>query len=91
MPIQLASTLIPRKSTAKIEAIAIRVLRAFSLSGGLKAATPSEIASTPESATAPEENARRMSTSPSGSIAVSAAPSGGTYAGIIPFAHSYAP
>ncbi len=59
--------LMPRKSAAKIAAAQTSVIRAFLHSGGLKAGTPSEIASTPVSAAAPELNARRMRKMPSAS------------------------
>jgi hypothetical protein len=38
--------------------VQVSVVAAFFVSGGLKAGTPLEIASTPDSAMAPEENAR---------------------------------
>ena len=50
----------PRNSVAKIAAAQTSVIRALRHSGGLKAGTPSEIASTPVSAAAPELKARRM-------------------------------
>ena len=40
------------------------MVRALRHSGGLKAGTPSETASTPVSATAPDEKARRTSSRP---------------------------
>ena len=43
----------------------VSVVRAFFHSGGLKAGTPSETASTPVRATAPCEKARRIRKSPS--------------------------
>ena len=52
--------LMPRNSVAKIAAAQTRVMRAFLHSGGLKAGTPSEIASTPVRAAAPELKARRI-------------------------------
>ena len=48
-----------------MSAAQVRVVRALRHSGGLKAGTPSEMASTPVSATAPCEKARRMRKSPS--------------------------
>ena len=46
-------------------AMAIRVRAALRDSGFWKAGTPSEIASTPDRATAPDEKARRRTNSPS--------------------------
>ena len=60
IPMLLAMKLIPRKRAAKMAAAHTSVIRAFRHSGGLKAGTPSEIASTPVSAAAPELNARAM-------------------------------
>ena len=60
IPIVLAMKLMPRNSVAKIAAAQTSVIRAFLHSGGLNAGTPSEIASTPVSAAAPELNARRI-------------------------------
>jgi len=44
-----------------MNAIAVSVVRALWLSGGLNAGTPFEIASVPVSAAHPEEKARKMS------------------------------
>ena len=88
MPIVLAMKLMPRKSTAKMPAAQRSVMRAFRHSGGLKAGTPSEIASTPVSAAAPELKARRMRRIPSASPPASAVShsAGGVYSGIVPVA-----
>src|SRR5258708_36375867 len=48
----------PKKSVPRIVAIHVRVVAAFFDSGRRKAGTPFEIASTPVSATAPDENPR---------------------------------
>ena len=50
----------PKKSEPKIAPIHTSVFAAFLDSGRRKAGTPFEIASTPVSATAPEENPLRM-------------------------------
>ena len=55
----------PRKRVPKTTAAQVSVVRALRHSGFSKAGTPSEIASTPVSATAPELNERRMSSSDS--------------------------
>ncbi len=47
----------------RINAIAVSVVRALWLSGGLNAGTPLEIASVPVNAAQPEENARNISQS----------------------------
>ena len=60
----------PRKRIANTIAAQVSVVRAFFHSGGLKAGTPSLIASTPVSATAPWLNARRMRNSPSACVAL---------------------
>ena len=76
----LTSRLIPTNSTANSPAAQVRVVRALRHSGALKAGTPSETASTPVSATAPDEKARRISSSPSAPaapLASSASHSGG--------------
>src|SRR5436853_7852943 len=59
-----ARTAEPRKSEPKITPIQVRVAAAFLDSGERKAGTPLEIASTPVSATAPEEKPLRMRKSP---------------------------
>ncbi len=48
----------PRKHEPRITPIHTSVLAAFLLSGILNAGTPFETASTPDNATAPDENAR---------------------------------
>ena len=48
----------------------IRVVRAFFHSGGLKAGTPSEIASTPVSAVHPEAKARASRKAPASPVVV---------------------
>ena len=53
-----ASTEMPKNSEPRMAAIHTRVVDAFFDSGFLNALTPLEIASTPVSATAPDENAR---------------------------------
>ena len=62
----------PAKVTARMPIIQVRVVRAFFHSGGLKAGTPSEIASTPVSAAQPELKARRMMKSVSAPVPASA-------------------
>ena len=54
----LASNERPKKQAARMIPIIVMVAAAFLASGLRKAGTPSATASTPESATAPEENAR---------------------------------
>ena len=54
----------PRKHTPRMVPITTMVLAAFFDSGFLKAGTPLLTASTPESATAPDENARSSIMSP---------------------------
>ena len=54
----------PANVTASIEIMTVNVVRAFFHSGGLKAGTPSDIASTPVMAAQPELNARRMTNRP---------------------------
>ena len=58
-PRVLAMKLMPRNRVAKMAAAHTSVIRALRHSGGLNAGTPSEIASTPVRAAAPELNARR--------------------------------
>ncbi len=53
-----ASTAIPRKRVPRITATQTKVMAAFRDSGFRNAWMPFEIASTPLSATAPDENAR---------------------------------
>ena len=88
MPIVLAMKLMPRNRAAKIPAAQTSVMRALRHSGGLKAGTPSEIASTPVRAAAPELNARRMRRMPSASPPASALSHslGGVYSGNVPVA-----
>jgi len=63
----------------------VSVVRAFRHSGGLKAGTPSLIASTPVSATAPCEKARNSRKRPSTWVPCSTVQSGGgTYGGRSP-------
>src|SRR5688572_848101 len=50
----------PRKYVPRITDMRVRVVAAFLDSGGRKAGTPLEMASTPERATAPDEKARRI-------------------------------
>lgn len=54
----------PKKRMANTIAAHVSVVRAFFHSGDLNAGTPSLMASTPVSATAPWLNARRMRNSP---------------------------
>ena len=54
----LASSDTPKKQAARMIPIIAMVAAAFLASGLRKAGTPSDTASTPDSATAPEENAR---------------------------------
>ena len=68
--------MIPLKVTARIPIIQVSVVRAFFHSGGLKAGTPSEIASTPVSAAQPELNARSTSRTPSEAVASGASSTG---------------
>ena len=65
MPVRVARYAIPRNRIPKTIAAQVSVVRAFFHSGGLKAGTPSETASTPVRATAPCEKARRIRNSPS--------------------------
>ena len=58
---RLASTEMPKKNVARIVPISSKVVAACFDSGFLNAGTPFEIASMPVRATAPEENARRNS------------------------------
>ena len=74
----------PAKVTARIAIITVRVARAFFHSGGLKAGTPSEIASTPVSAAQPELKARRTTKRVSAPAPASAFASGGTGSGSKP-------
>ncbi len=55
----------PMNSTAKIAAAQVSVVRALRHSGFSNAGTPSLMASTPVSATAPDEKARSRSSSES--------------------------
>ena len=58
---------------------------AFRASGGLNAGTPLDTASVPVRATAPEENARRMSNRPSGSATSAVVQAAGAlYTGMVP-------
>jgi hypothetical protein len=59
----------PLKVIARITTMAVSVFCALTHSGGLKAGTPSEMASTPVSAAPPEANARSIRNSVSGSRA----------------------
>jgi hypothetical protein len=68
----------PITSPAKMSAISNRVSAALRDSGDLKAATPSEIASTPVSAEQPRANAVRITSKPS---ACAPSPYGGYGAG----------
>ena len=56
----LTSRLMPTNRIANSTAAQVRVVRALRHSGTLNAGTPSETASTPVSATAPDEKARRI-------------------------------
>ena len=58
-----ANVEMPRKPTPKMAAIMARVWEALRDSGFLKAGTPLEMASTPDSTTAPELNARSSTNS----------------------------
>ena len=69
----------PRKMIAKPVPISTITVCALRTSGGLNAGTPLETASVPVSATAPDENARRISSSPSGSATVFAFQPGGRH------------
>ena len=59
-----ASSAVPKKSVPRIVPIATSVLAAFFDSGRLNAGTPLLIASTPVSATAPDENPFRIRNNP---------------------------
>src|SRR4029079_2941398 len=95
MPRMLTSRLMPTNRTANSPAAQVRVVRALRHSGGLNAGTPSDTASTPVSATAPDEKARRTSSRPSAPSAplVSSAThsGGGVYGGMIPAARPMRP
>ena len=67
MPIWPARKLMPRKIRANDVPIIASTSRALRASGRLKAGTPFETASVPVSATDPDEKARRIRSTPSGS------------------------
>ena len=69
----------PRNITPSRLPIHISVVRAFSHSGGLKAGTPFEIASTPVTAAPPDANACRIRNRPIAPVV--SATSGGTGSG----------
>ena len=78
---------------AKIAAAQTSVIRALRHSGGLNAGTPSDIASTPVNAAAPELKARRMRKMVSAPLPPDAdsQSAGGTYAGNVPVAQRPTP
>ena len=69
----------PRKIRPKNVPISTITRWALRASGGLNAGTPFDTASVPVSATEPDANARRMSSSPSGSAASCSQPRGGAW------------
>ena len=57
-PYLLTRKVMPRNREPRINAITVNVVRALTASGGLKAGTPSDMASVPVRAVEPEEKAR---------------------------------
>ena len=64
MPKSYARKVIPMKRKMRMPPSQVSTVRAFCASGGLKAVTPSDTASTPVSAAQPDEKALRMRNSP---------------------------
>jgi len=68
-PVEWATTTTPMNIDTSRPTITERVLRALSASGGSNSDTALEMTSIPVIAVAPDENARRISSNPSASVA----------------------